>query len=226
MVSAISAPSGQKSEESPVKFVAPEDRASLDRQDFMNLFVTQLQFQDPMNPMDTADMSSQLAQFNMVDLMYKNTDAMEKLVAADESRTRLQALAYLGHRVRYEGDELPVTEDGPLPFDLENEEPVASCVATIRDGSGALIRSWDLGALSPGRHSLEWDGKDASGDPVPPGNYKVKIEALDEKGDDVPVKTWTSGRISNVTYPEKGLPRLEMENGPEIGLDEIWMVGP
>ncbi len=226
MLSGIEALTGQKTEENTVEFVAPEERASLDRDDFMNLFVTQLQYQDPMNPMDTADMSSQLAQFNMVDLMYKNTEAMEKLVASDESRTRLQALAYLGHEVRYEGDEIQVTDEGPLPFDVENEEAVASCVVTIRDKGGALVKSWDLGALPPGKHSLEWDGTDASGDQVDPGTYQVKVQALDETGEEVSITTWSSGIISKVTYPDKGLPLLTIENGPDIALDEIWMVGP
>ncbi len=209
-----------------IEFVPPEERNTLTRDDFMNLFVTQLQYQDPMNPMNSADMSSQLAQFNMVDLMYKNNDAMNRLVESDQSRTRFDAVAFLGHQVRYEGNDLQVTSDGPLPFDLENSDPVASCVITIKDTNGSLVKSWDMGALSPGKHALDWDGTDALGEAVGPGKYSVDVKALNDKGDEVSITSWTSGMISKVDYPDEGLPLLSIEDGPEIALNKIWMVGP
>ncbi len=209
-----------------VEFKAPEDRTTLDRDDFMHLFITQLQYQDPMNPMDSADMSTQLAQFNMVDLLYQSNESMERLVESDESRTRLQAVSFLGHSVRYEGHQLKVGPDGPMPFELELQDPAASCVVTIKDEEGRLIRSWDIGKMSSGRHPLDWDGNDAQGRSVAQGTYNVTISALDETGEEVKVTTWTTGVVSGLTYPDKGLPLLAIENGPEIALDKVWMVGP
>ncbi len=226
MISGTGASSPQQTQDNGIKFVSPEKHASLTKDDFMKLFVTQLQYQDPMNPMNSADMSSQIAQFNMVDLMYKNNDAMKQLVESDQSRTRLEAVSYLGHEVRYKGNELQVTKDGPLPFDIKNTDPVASCVVTIKDANGALVKRWNMGALSPGKHDLGWDCTNMSGDAVKPGSYKVDIKALDKKGEKVSVTTWTSGKISRVEYPDKGLPLLSIKDGPEVALNKIRMVGP
>ncbi|NDY42580.1 hypothetical protein G3N55_06955 [Dissulfurirhabdus thermomarina] len=206
-------------------YAAPEERSTLDREDFMKLFLAQLQYQDPMNPLDSAEMSSQMAQFNMVDLLYDNNAAMENLVKSDEMRTRLGAVNYLGLDVRYAGDRLPVGPDGPKAFDIELADPAAACTAVIRDGEGRVVRTLDLGALAPGKHPLAWDGADASGARVPEGDYRVSVQALDENGNELSVATWTTGTVDKVNYPESGLPRLTLAGGEEIGLDEIWMVG-
>lgn len=218
---------GSKSAEAPqVSYATPEERATLDRGDFMNLFLAQLQYQDPMNPMQSAEMASQVAQFNMVDLMYKNNEAMQQLVTSDEARTRLQAVTFLGQEVRYSGSTLPVGSNGPKPFDLELEDPVASCVVTIRNSEGLVVRSLDLGGMPSGIHPLNWDGTDAEGDPVPEGHYRVYAEAMDDNGDEVSIGTWTTGAVSGVSYPDTGLPELRLNGGKtQIALDEIWMVG-
>ncbi len=207
-----------------VTFEKPEERATLDREDFMNLFITELQYQDPMKPMDSAEMSSQLAQFNMVDLMNKNNEAMNKLVESDQSRTRLMAVSFLGHEVRYSGNELLVKESGPESFEMTLDEPCTTCKITIRDENGQVVASWDAGAMEAGTHPLDWDGTDAQGEQVPAGVYKVSIEAKNEKGDEVEVSTKTSGIVSGISYPENGLPLLSIDKGPSISIDEIIAV--
>ena len=207
-----------------VKFEKPEERATLDREDFMKLFVTQLQYQDPMKPMDSAEMASQMAQFNMVDLMYENNEAMGRLVSSDESRTRLQAVSFLGHEVRYDGTSLVIGEDGMKPFDIVVDKPCASCKITIRDENGQVVKTWDAGEMLPGIHAIPWDGTDINGDPVSEGIYSVQIEAADADGQKVEISTRTTGEVAGITYPEEGLPLLRIQNGPEIGIDEIWMV--
>ena len=208
-----------------VTFEKPEERATLDREDFMNLFITELQYQDPMKPMDSAEMSSQLAQFNMVDLMNANNEAMTKLLESDESRTRLMAVSFIGHEVRYDGNELLVKESGPAPFEMTLEEACTSCKITIRDENGDIVASWDAGVMEPGTHALDWDGTDLLGEPVEPGIYHVSIEAKDEKGEPVDISTKTSGIVAGIEYPEEGLPLLNIYHGPSISLDEIDSVG-
>ncbi len=217
-------PSSQQRSFEGVSFERAEDRATLDRDDFMRLFIIQLQNQDPMNPMESAEMASQVAQFNMVDLMYKNNEAMERMAASDEAGTRLQAVSMLGHDVRYTGNYLEVRPEGPKPFDIMLDSPCASCVVTIRDSQGQLVTSWDVGELTPGSHPLPWDGTDAEGNPVPEGTYRVDIQAVDQDGEPVDVTTRTTGTVAGLSYPEQGLPTVRIQNGPEVDLDQIWMV--
>ncbi len=207
-----------------VKYEKPQDRSTLDREDFMNLFVAQLQYQDPMNPMDSEQMASQVAQFNMVDLMYKNNDAINNMVKAEESRTRIDAVSMIGKDVRYEGNKLPVGPEGPYAFEYEFDKPAAACKITIKDESGRMIKQWNAGFQGTGRHSLNWDGTDSAGDKVPEAMYTISIEAMDEQGNDVDAKTWTTGQVDAVTFPDKGLPKLSIKGGPRLGFDQISMV--
>ncbi len=207
-----------------IEYKTAEDHSSLTKEDFMNLFVMQLQYQDPMDPMDTAEMSSQMAELNMVDLMYKNNEAMDRLVESDRNRTNMSAVAMMGHEVRYQGSKLTVSDSGPAPFDYELEGPAASVQVTVYDSNGQVVKKWETGETSGDRQSLGWDGTDMNGDEVEPGNYQVEIEAVDQTGADVGVSSWTTGVVAGVSYQQDGMPLLKLEDGTEVGMDKIWMV--
>ncbi|MGQ9499318.1 MAG: flagellar hook assembly protein FlgD [Dissulfurimicrobium sp.] len=200
------------------------DRGILTRDDFMNLFIKQLQYQDPMQPMDTGEMATQISQLNMVDLMTKNNDAINKLVATDNQRIKLDAVGYLGRDVRYTGNTLEVGVNGPKPFDLNLNNACSSCVVTIKDSNGNLIKSWDLGALGKGTHALNWDGTDATGAKVAAGNYTVSINAKDDKGNAVNVTTLTTGTVSAISYQTDGMPLFNIKNGPQISINDIQTI--
>ncbi|HID97472.1 MAG TPA: hypothetical protein EYP57_04695, partial [Thermodesulfobacteriaceae bacterium] len=120
------------SSEAP-RYETVEERNALDREDFMTLFITQLQYQDPMKPLESAEMATQIAQFNMVDLLNRNNDAMEQLVASEAANAGMQALNFLGHEVRYSGNLLILTENGMKPFDVELDRPAAAGTVSIID---------------------------------------------------------------------------------------------
>ena len=213
-----------KPKDDSIVYKTAEEHGSLNKDDFMKLFVTQLQYQDPMAPMESADMSQQVAQFNMVDLLYKSNNAMEELVSAQNTATYMSAVTMVGHRVRYEGNILQVGEDGPEKFSLELNQPVSQCVVTIQDTDGTVVSKIDMGFVNSGSQSLEWDGTDMNGEEVPPGFYRISVQALDSEGNDVDVPTLTTGTVQGVSYDDKGLPVLSMQDGDEITIDEIRMV--
>jgi flagellar basal-body rod modification protein FlgD len=206
------------------KFVDPTDRGTLTKDDFMNLFIKQLQYQDPMQPMDTGQMATQIAQLNMVDLMTKNNDAINKLVTTDNQRMKIDAVGYLGRDVRYTGNTLEVGADGPKPFDLNLDNACASCVVTIKDSSGNLVKSWDMGALGKGTQALNWDGTDATGAKAPAGDYTVTIDAKDTNGNAVNVTTLTTGTVSAISYQTDGTPLFNIKNGPKISINDIQTI--
>ncbi len=208
-----------------IKYETPKDHATLDRDDFMKLFVTQLQYQDPMKPMESAEMASQVAQFNMVDLMYKSNEAMERLAEADEARTGLSAVNLIGHTVQYEGNNILVGDNGVEPFGVTLEKPAASSELIIRNSSGNVVRNLNTNGFETGRHTVQWDGKDNNGNPVPPGSYSFTVVASDQEGNEVEVETWTTGIVSGIAQEEKGMPKVELKDGPSIKLKDIWKVG-
>jgi flagellar basal-body rod modification protein FlgD len=192
----------------------------------MKLFVTQLQYQDPMNPMESAEMASQVAQFNMVDLMYKNNTAMEGMASALNTSASVSAVSLLGHGVEYQGSELYIDEDGPRPFYIQGpDEGIAGGRVTIRDASGRAVKSIDLGAAEPGsRTKLDWDGTDSQGNELPEGTYHVSIEAQDLNGNDTDIQTHTTGIVTGIDNSQDGLPRILIKDGPILNFNEIKSV--
>lgn len=215
---------GSNTSEQP-KYVDPKERGSLSRDDFMKLFLTQLQFQDPTKPMESAEMATQMAQFNMVDLLQKNNEAMEKLVAADQARNNLSALSYIGHEVRYKGNLLDLRAGKYRQFQMDIAANAADVVAVIKDKNGNVVRTLDMGSLPQGTHDLNWDGLTDNGEQAPDGVYSVSIKAVNEKKENVEVTTWTTGTVMNLIYAKDGLPTLGLQEGPKLSLtevDSIW----
>jgi flagellar basal-body rod modification protein FlgD len=216
---------GTTSSDTQPKYVDPKERGSLSRDDFMKLFLTQLQFQDPTKPMESAEMATQMAQFNMVDLLQKNNDAMSKLVSADQERNNLSALSYIGHEVRYKGNLLNLKGGHYRQFQVDLNADAADSVAVIKDSTGRAVRTLDMGALTKGMHDLNWDGLTDAGEQAPDGVYSVSIKAVNENKENVNVTTWTTGTVANLVYAKDGLPTLGLQEGPKLALsdvDSIW----
>ena len=210
-----------------IEYKTREEHSTLNRDDFMKLFVTQLQYQDPMNPMESAEMASQVAQFNMVDLMYKNNTALQNMAKAETMATSVTAIGLLGHKVEYEGSKVFISEDGVQPFHITNEKdvPAVKCQVSIYSSKGALVRKLDVGTIDPGQDvSLDWDGKDASGNDMQPGAYNVVIEAEDTNGNEIELKTRTVGIVSGIETGEDGLPRIKILGDSSIDFTEITKV--
>ena len=202
-----------------------KDRTELDRDDFMKLFVTQLQYQDPMNPMESAEMASQVAQFNMVDLLYKNNTAMEKLVSAAKAHGLSEAVAFMGKDITYKGRGIEVSVDGIPSVEFEPSEPTTSTLVVIRDDIGRVIRTQELGALEAERKEFLWDGLDDSGEEVPPDLYTIDVKATDGSGGNVSVVTWTTGTVVGLKANQDGDIVLSLDTGETTKLSDIEKVG-
>ncbi len=206
-----------------IKYETKEDHSTLSRDDFMKLFVTQLQYQDPMNPMESAEMASQVAQFNMVDLMYKNNSALGDMASALNTSASVSAINLLGHNVEYQGSELFIGPEGPEPFYLQMpEDGVTSCTVSIIDSSGHKVAQVDMSGAEPGSKAfLDWDGTDSDGNRLPPGTYHAVIKATDINENDIDIDTWTTGTVSGIDNSQDGLPKILIKDGPVLNFDEV-----
>ena len=149
---------------------AAADTSSADR--FLKLLVTQMQNQDPLNPMDNAQMTSQIAQINTVsgiDKLNRTVDGLNKQFL------QLQALsgaALVGRDITLQGDRLQVADgQGRVGFDLSG---IADRVKVeILSPAGRVVQTLEMGAQSAGRHSFDWDAADVA-DGAP---YRFRITA-------------------------------------------------
>jgi flagellar basal-body rod modification protein FlgD len=149
---------------------------------FLTLLVAQLQNQDPTNPMDNSQLTSQLAQISTVSGIEKLNTTLGSISGQIDNSQSLQASSLIGHGVMIPGSVVlsGAGSDGTAsttPFGVELTQAADKATATVTDSSGKVIRTMDLGNLTAGVHTFTWDGTAADGSTVPDGAYNVSIAA-------------------------------------------------
>lgn len=196
-----------------------------DTQDrFLTLLVTQLQNQDPLNPMDNAEVTSQIAQLSTVNGIQQLNNTLLALTGQMDMSQSLQAAGLIGKDILYPGDQIKVGAGGAAtPFGIDLMAATTKSVVTIRDNSGVVVYTKEMGAQDAGIYPFAWDGKDTAGSLVPEGAYSVSIEAFDNKDQPVSAETLTAGNINSIAYTSEGL-RLNLLDGGKISLLDIRQV--
>jgi flagellar basal-body rod modification protein FlgD len=129
---------------------------------FMKLLVAQLNNQDPMNPMDNAQMTSQIAQINTVSGIQELNATMQSMAAQFTSMQVLQGASMVGHGVLVESNTLSV--DGGIAKGAINLASKADKVTVdIKTAGGQLLETINLGALPAGQSNFQWDASKYSG---------------------------------------------------------------
>ena len=152
---------------------------------FLTLLVAQLKNQDPTNPMQNNELTTQLAQISTVSGIEKLNTTLGSVSGQINSSQSLQAASLIGHGVLLPGTTIRAgtsTPDGTsttttTPFGVELQQAADKVTATITDSTGAVVRTIDIGELKAGVHTFTWDGSLADGTKAPNGSYKVAISA-------------------------------------------------
>lgn len=183
---------------------------------FLKMLVTQLKNQDPLNPMDGADFTAQLAQFSSLEQLQNVNTQLEFLSLYQVSLNNAQSVNLLGKDVTAKGDIVKV-EGVPvdLPYDLSAD--AQKVTIDIYNESGDLVETLEANNQEEGANSITWD---CSG--VAHGNYTFEVTAIDANGDVIPAYTIMTGRVTGVTFKE-GTPYLFV-NGREIAFGNILSV--
>lgn len=143
---------------------------------FMTLLVTQMKNQDPLNPLDNAQVTSQLAQLSTVTGIDKLNSTLEAMMTSFQSNQALQAANMIGHGVLTPGSSVALS-DGKAILGFDLKDPADKIAVVIRDGAGNAVRTMDLGPYKTGIHPLTWDGKSDSGAAAPDGKYRFEVTA-------------------------------------------------
>jgi flagellar basal-body rod modification protein FlgD len=223
MATATSATTSSLPTYQPSAASAPVGKKELDRTDFMKLFITQMQYQDPLKPLDSYEMASQLAQFSNMEATMKMSDNIGKLLQYQQSQNNLQILSLIGRNVQGFGNNLTLVDGSATETAFNISEPADSCIVTINDEKGQLISSINLGRREKGDVNFTWDGKDSRGNQVADGVYTYDVEALNYYGESISVNTMTTGKVTAVQY-NNGIADVKLDNLVEIGVKDILAV--
>jgi flagellar basal-body rod modification protein FlgD len=200
--------------------------SDLGKDEFLRLLVTQMQNQDPVNPMDSSQFASQLAQFNSVEQLINvntsldNMSKSQEIIGAGLSNTLAASLP--GKQVKAYANVISFDGTKPVEFGYNLESTADAVKITISNENGDVLRTVNLDSKGPGEHTWEWDGKTTDGKSLPAGDYTIKVEASD--GDaSVNSNTFIYGTVDRVKYTPTGVQLLV--NGAYIGLGDVEEIG-
>ncbi len=177
---------------------------------FLKLLVAQMRNQDPLNPMDNAQVTSQLAQINTVRGIESLNASVAKLVDRGDRSSPLDSVGALGRQVLVAGERFERTgEETSHRLGIELAAQARRAQAEVLDAAGNVVFSRNFEAPAAGVISLDWNGVGADGEPARAGQYRVRVSAVGEDGKPVAATALSSARVSGVAQDGSGV-RLEL----------------
>jgi flagellar basal-body rod modification protein FlgD len=146
------------------------------KDDFMKLLVTQMKYQDPMNPMDNAQMTSQIAQLNTVEGINQLNATVSSLQASLMATQSMQSASLIGKTILADGNSISLL-NGSANLSMRLEGAAESVVVDVINSSGRIIKTADLGTNAAGIKSFTWDGSTNEGGTAPNGQYTFQVNA-------------------------------------------------
>ncbi|HET7680033.1 MAG TPA: flagellar hook capping FlgD N-terminal domain-containing protein [Xanthobacteraceae bacterium] len=162
---------------------------------FLRLLTTQLQNQNPLEPLDTNQFTQQLVQFAQVEQQLRSNEQLETLVAIQKSTQSSAALDFVGKTVLISGATTHLGAEGTTVWTFSSPKP-ASAIVTIRDSTGQTAFSSNY-SINSGRQDFVWDGRGTNGQRWPAGNYTMTITAKDASGQNVAIVTDVQGIVDS-----------------------------
>ncbi len=194
-----------------------QDTIAGDFDAFLRLLTTQLQNQNPLDPLDTNQFTEQLVQFSSVEQSIQANKNLEQLVALSLSTAFNNAVSYIGQTVGAAGSVTQLTDgEAVWNYDLAEDSPEATI--TVRNSAGQPVFSQTT-QLDGGKQVYTWDGIQDDGSTAPDGEYSIDIVANDADGIRLAVSTEIEGQVSAVDLT--GIEPLLTVNGTEIGLSAV-----
>jgi flagellar basal-body rod modification protein FlgD len=190
-------------------------------QNFLKLLIAQIKNQDPMSPMDASTMTAQMSQLNMVSSMGTMNTSMQAMLAQMQSANFMNQASLIGHSPMVAGSSINYT-GGEVMLGANLANPLQGVVATIKDASGNVVGTADLGNLNSGMANFVFDGVDASGAKMPNGIYRVEISGKNNAGtNESPAPYVGSPVVSILKEGSSGEALLKLADGRSIKASEV-----
>lgn len=170
---------------------------------FLTLLVAQMKNQDPLNPLDNAQVTTQLAQINTVNGIQSLNDTMSLLSSNFNNLQLVQGANMIGHEVLVPSSTLNLS-GGTAAGGFSLDQAADKVTIEIRDASGKLVQSVDLGAKAAGAQGFGWDGKDNQNAQLADGKYNLTVKAT-QGGQSIPATALGLGQVLSLTPGANGM---------------------
>jgi flagellar basal-body rod modification protein FlgD len=190
------------------------------KDEFLKLLTTQLQHQDPMNPMDQSKLTGELAQFSQLEQLTNLNKKFDDGNKNQGIQDKFYAASFVGKKVVTTGSSLDLKnsgDPGDVLFKLDGDASKVM-VRILDEKNNVAGEIWREG-LTAGSHQLTWDGVALDGSPAVKGKYRIQVKAWDERNQEVGTRTEATGVVSSVNFDE-GEPVLNV-NGQKVFLRDV-----
>ncbi len=185
---------------------------------FLTLLITQMKNQDPLNPLDNAQLTSQLAQINTVSGINKLNDTVAALSASLNAGQSLQAVGLVGRSALVAGNKIELA-GGKAAGGFTLPSAANGVTVTVKDAAGAVVRTMPLGTVPAGKGSFVWDGQTDAGGTAKDGLYTFAV-AGSAGGKVVTADTQMQGKVVGLVAGASG---MQLNLG-QLGLFELSQV--
>ncbi len=195
---------------------------TLGKQDFLNLLVTQMRYQDPMDPMKGTEFAAQLAQFSSVEQLTNLNETTLQGVNANavltQSINNALSATFIGKGVRAATDNFRYDGTSNVKLGYSLDSGADKVMVKVYNESGQVVKVLN-GDTSKGENTLSWDGTNDNGEKVPSGKYRFEVEAKDAAGTAVKLSKYIYGTVNGVRFKSDGT--VFVIDGSEVSLSSI-----
>lgn len=174
-------------------------KSSLGLDAFLQLLVTQLQYQDPLSPMDDKEFVAELAQFSSLEQLTEINTGIDNLATIGQQQQLIGAVNFIGKNVEATGTALSLEDGKATSVTFTLPEDSETCLVNILDSAGQIVRTVDLGATAAGDVEFTWDGMDYDGNVMEDGQYQIAVTATNADGDTLKATSTMSGTVVGIT---------------------------
>jgi flagellar basal-body rod modification protein FlgD len=189
-------------------------------QTFLTLLTTQLQNQNPLDPLDTNQFTQQLVQFASVEQQLRQNDQLSTLVSLEKTAQSTAALSYVGYTAVVDGSKAPFDGTNSAAWTLKVPNDTTASI-TITNSAGQTVFSGTY-PVQKGNPTFTWDGKGNDGTQWPAGNYTLNASGKDSTGNNVGIPSEVQGVVDSVDLTAS--PPLLSIGGQSYTTDQIRRV--
>lgn len=190
-----------------------------DFENFLSLFLTQLQNQDPTEPLDTNDLTDQIVQFTQVEQQINSNTKLDSIISSLTPNPVTEALDFVGKYVEYESSEVEFDGVG-AEFAYQLSSSASDVSIQITNANGTVVREVENLATTVGeKQTVLWDGTDDDGNLLEAGLYTIKVNATASDGSSVSVDTYVTDYVSSVDI--EGTEVTLFLGEASIGVDDV-----
>jgi flagellar basal-body rod modification protein FlgD len=200
-----------------------DSNSEISKNEFLQLMITQLKYQDPLNPTDSVDYSAQLAQFSSLEQLTNLNDKLSELVETNyyltQSVYNTMTTNLIGKEAKISGNELENTGQNSVTLGFNLPSDAQSTTIKIYNSAGKLVRTIDDQDFSSGDNKLSWDFTDNDGNKLAKGTYTFEVEATGYGNTELTVSTFVYGNVTGVRFTDQGT--AVVVDGVEYSISDI-----